>query len=141
VSVHPYLPKSGGQVQSGKVPGLPQHVQQVLDPGKWKTFSLRNGIQLPSESCDLHLEHLNRICKNAISDLGVNKTETAIARVGKTLGTLSPTLEQYDLENRVPDSSGTHRAPKSDKSRDIIIHQLQQSGIFLISRIVHTTCS
>ncbi len=80
--------------------------------------------------CDLHLEHLNRICKDAIQDLGVNKTEAAITRVGKALGTLSPVLDQFDAQNSVQAGAGIHRAPSSERDRDAIIRQLQQSGVF-----------
>ena len=106
----------------------------------WNRFINMHGIRGRNIPCDLHLEHLNRVCKNAISDLGVNKTETAIARVGKALGTLSPALQQYDLENHVRGTCGTHRPPKSDKDRDQIVHQLQESDIFssLQSRAHHT---
>ena len=101
----------------------------------WNRFINMHGIRGRNIPCDLHLEHLNRVCKNAISDLGVNKTETAIARFGKAL---SPALQQYDLENHVRGTCGTHRPPKSDKDRDQIVHQLQESAL---SRVVHTTHS
>ena len=32
---------------------------------------------------DLHQEHLNRVCKDCIQELGSNKTERAITRVEK----------------------------------------------------------
>ena len=85
------------------------------------------------------LEHLNRVCKNAISDLGVNKTEKAIKRVGNVLGTLYQVLQQFDSDNHIRDISGTHRMPTSERDRDRIIHELQQSNIFssIPSRIHH----
>ena len=51
-------------------------------------------------------------------------------RVGKAMGTLSPVLEQFDHVNNVHETRGTHRAPTSEKDRDAIVHQLQQSGVF-----------
>ena len=39
-------------------------------------------------SCDLHMEHLNRACKDAISNLGANTTDTGIESVGKCIGEL-----------------------------------------------------
>ena len=69
---------------------------------------------------DLHMEHLNRICKEAIRGLEVNKTDRAISRVAKSLGTLSPVL----------DTSSIHKAPISDKNRDMIIKELRQLDIF-----------
>ena len=37
---------------------------------------------------DLHMEHLNRVCKDALRGLGANKTPKAIQRVGKCVGVL-----------------------------------------------------
>ena len=34
-------------------------------------------------SADLHLEHLNRVCEEAIQGLGTNKTPTAVSRIGE----------------------------------------------------------
>ena len=66
----------------------------------------------------------NRICKEAIHGLEVNKTDRAISRVAKSFGTLSPVLDQYDLVNNVPDTSSIHKAPISDKDREMIIKEL-----------------
>ena len=79
---------------------------------------------------DLHMEHFNRICKEAIRGLGVNKTDRAISRVAKSLGTLSPVLDQYDLVKNVPDTSSIHKAPISRKDRDMLFKKLIQSDIF-----------
>ena len=42
--------------------------------------------------CDLHLERLNRLLKEAVRGLQVNKTSAAISRVGKSMGTLSDVI-------------------------------------------------
>ena len=44
-------------------------------------------------SCDLHMEHLNWECKTSIAGLGVNVTDYAIQRVGKSLYTSSKILD------------------------------------------------
>ena len=85
------------------------------------------GCNIPG---DLHQEHLNHICKGAIRDLDVNKTDIGIMRVGKAMATLAPVLEQFDHVNNIHDSRGTHCAPTSEEDRDAIVHQLQESGIF-----------
>ena len=46
----------------------------------------------------MHMEHLNKIAKGAISFLGSNKSEKAIARIGQSIGTLSPVLDNLDEE-------------------------------------------
>ena len=67
----------------------------------WSRFINVHGLRGRNIPFDLHLEHLNCMCKYAISNLGVNKTETAIKRVGNALGTLSPVLQQFDLQTIV----------------------------------------
>ena len=42
----------------------------------------RKGKNIP---CDLHIEHLNRECKESLITLGSNLTDNAIQRVGKSL--------------------------------------------------------
>ena len=50
---------------------------------------------------DLHMEHLNRLCKTAVDGLGSNKAENAIMCIGKTIGVLDPLLENFEDENNV----------------------------------------
>ncbi len=75
---------------------------------KWSRFINVHGRPGRNISCDLHMEHLNRIAKTAVDGLGANKTEKAIDRVGKTVGTLTETLDMYDIENHVGEESGAH---------------------------------
>ena len=42
---------------------------------------------------DLHMEHLNRLVKTALKELGANKTEKAIITIGKILGVIGPVIE------------------------------------------------
>ena len=79
---------------------------------------------------DLHQEHFNRVCKECIRGLGPNKTEKAITRVGKALGTLRPLLDNFDSDNNVADTSGAHKKPSSAKDRDLIIQHLEHCKIF-----------
>ena len=46
--------------------------------------------------CDLHMEHINCLCNDAVYGLQANKTASAIVHVGKSLGPLSHLLEQFD---------------------------------------------
>ena len=52
---------------------------------KWCRFINNHGIPGRNISMDLHMEHLNRLCKTAIEGLGANKSQKAIIRVGKQL--------------------------------------------------------
>ena len=63
----------------------------------------RPGKNIP---VDLHLEHLRRECKEAISALGANVTDNSINWVGKCIGRVRSTLQQYDMVNIVKQESG-----------------------------------
>ena len=57
----------------------------------------RPGKNIPA---DLHMEHLNCECKQAISGLGANITDALIQHIGKCIGRLCSTISQYNTVNR-----------------------------------------
>ena len=86
----------------------------------WSRCINTHGLPGHSIPCDLIMEHLNRLCKEAIVGLGANKTEDAIVSVGKAIGTLLPVLEQFDEINFVPNVSGIHcRSPSVKDTRQL----------------------
>ena len=95
----------------------------------WSRFIDVHGLPGRNIPADLHMEHLNRVCKDTIRGLGANQSEKTITRVGKALGTLSPTLDQYDNDNCVPSASAVRSTPNSDRDRDLIMQQLQDSKV------------
>lgn len=67
----------------------PRQVKQVL----WSRFINTHGLPGKNIAADLHMEHLNRLCKEAIKGLGANKTPEAITRIGNAIGPLHSVLE------------------------------------------------
>ena len=57
----------------------PRLAEQLM----WSRFINTHGHAGHNISCDLHIEHMNRVAKTAIEGLGANKSEKAITRVGK----------------------------------------------------------
>ncbi len=104
----------------------PQFAEQL----KWSRFINVHGRPGRNISCDLHMEHLNRIAKTAVDGLGANKTEKAIDRVGKTVGTLTETLEMFDKENHVGEESGAHTNKSSVKDMSKILEELLKMDVF-----------
>ena len=74
-------------------------------------------------SCDLHMEHLNRMCKDAVNHLGANKIPQAIVRVGKALGPLTDLLEQFDRSVGIH-VSGSHTCRSNSKDMHIIVENV-----------------
>lgn len=104
----------------------PRHAQQLI----WSRCVNVHGFTGRNIPADLHMEHLNRLAKEAIRGLGPNKTETAIGRVGQALGTIAPVLDQFDSECGVSDVSGSHTTATTERDVSIIVSQLLQSEVF-----------
>ena len=99
---------------------------------KWSRFINVHGLPAHNISCDLQMEHLNRLAKTAIEGLGANKFETAIMRVGKNIGTVDSAMENFDNEHHVPSISGSHSKKSSEKDLLKIVQLLQAERVMKI---------
>ena len=108
----------------------PQQAKRLL----YSRFVNTRGIQGRNIPADLHNEHLNKACKNAIGGLGSNLSTERIQMVGRSLGTLVPILDSFDIENNVSKSYGHHAPVSSEEDITILVNQLQQSEVFTSSR-------
>ncbi len=88
----------------------------------------RPGKNVPS---DLHMEHINRECKNAIGHLGPNIGDRSVSRVGKSIGELTKVTAQFDEVNKVPAVSEKHskRSAASDLEK-MLKHLHEDSRVF-----------
>ena len=84
---------------------LPPHLAEQV---KWSRFINVHGLPGHNISCDLHMEHLNRVANIVIDGLGANKSQKAIQRIGKAIGTVSVSLQNFDAISNVPAESGAH---------------------------------
>ena len=73
---------------------------------------------------------MNRVCKDSLCELHLNKTGHAIMSVGKCIGTLTKILDQYDNCLGIISTSGYHNAPLSTKDRNLIVEELTMSRVF-----------
>ena len=71
----------------------------------WSRFVNIHGLPGRNIPSDLQMEHLNRVLKEAIKVLGVNKSNASIERVANALGEICPVLDQFDKENKVTECS------------------------------------
>jgi len=94
---------------------------------KWGRFINATGLPGRNIPNDLHMEHLNRSVKTAIKNLGPNKVEPGITKVGKVLRVLVPLLDNFDQENDVSNVSGHHSKPSEDKDIKILLENLSAS--------------
>lgn len=94
----------------------PRQAEQLI----WSRFVNTKGIAGKNIPLDLHLEHLNRVCKTAIGHLGPNKTDDAIVRCGKIIGPMHQLLQNFDDENAVSVESGAHKKTAYTKDLNIV---------------------
>ena len=96
----------------------------------WSRFVNTRGHQGCNIPTDLHLEHLNRICKTAIKGLGANKTEKSIIRIGKALGTIAPVLDNFDHISGVSEVSGQHHVASAEDDLKLLLDVLKNVAPF-----------
>ncbi len=92
---------------------------QLAEQLKWSRFINNHGKCGRNISMDLHMEHLNRLCKTAIEGLGANKSKRAILRIGRTVGMLEALLNNFDNDNDVTNISQAHTARNIKKDLNI----------------------
>lgn len=111
-------------------------LQYLLSPRmaaqlKWNRTVNTHGRPGKNISSDLHMEHLNRECKNAMSSMGANVTDQSIQRVGRALKPLSETMLRFDQELGVPHESDYHTTRSSDIDLDRVLKQIfDESDVF-----------
>lgn len=81
-------------------------------------------------AADLHMEHLNHACKEAISRLGANITDHSVERVGRCLGRLQLILQRYDKDNDIREVSGSHSKRSATVDLNKMLKQLTKSAVF-----------
>ena len=81
---------------------------------------------------DMHMEHLNRIAKGAIGFLGSNKAEKAIMRIGQSIGTLSPVLDNFDEDNHIQGAPSTQKRPTTQKDVEEVVKKLLKTDSLII---------
>lgn len=104
----------------------PRQAHQLL----WSRFVNTKGQPSHNIACDLHMEHLNRSCKDALYGLGANKTPKAITHFGKAIGTMKSIVDNYDETTTVTAPSGQHSVPSFQKDQDMIVQDLPSAKIF-----------
>ena len=96
----------------------PRPSQQLL----WSRFINTHGVRGRNIPCDLFMEHLNRALKSLVA-LGANKTEKAIVRVGKCIGTVIDVLNNFDSDNDVQSDSGWRSPAPSKKDLETVLKE------------------
>ena len=105
---------------------LPERLAEQLICERFVNTQGSPGANIPS---DLHMEHLNRMCKDALSNLGANKTPKAIERVGKALGPLHDFLQHFDKITEVHTGGSSHTTRSESLDLQKIVEELKKNNV------------
>ena len=101
---------------------------------KWSRTVNMHGLPGRNVSCDLHMEHLNRECKNCLSGLSSNIADSSVTRIGKCIGKTEKVLKNFDRSNNVPQESGSHTTKSSKEDMKKLLLQLtEKSKVFIMN--------
>lgn len=92
-----------------KVTSSPNLSHQIM----WNRFVNVKGGLGKNIPCDLYNEHVNKLLKQRIANMGPNLTERALQRAARSVTAFDGISEQFDVQSGVPHRSSAH-STKSD---------------------------
>ena len=114
-------------------------MQHLLSPRQaaelmWSRFVNTQGRQGCNIPCDLHMEHLNRRLKLALSNLGPNVRPAAIVRTAKVVGVMDKVCQLFEVETTRSTSSTSnyHTYPGFAKDYKLVVTTLQDAKVFTL---------
>ena len=91
---------------------------------------------------DLHMEHLNKVCKTAIRHTGANICNDTVRRVGNGIGEMDKVMKNFDYVHQLSSKSGKHSSRSAHTDLQRLLKQLHESRVFhCISGWKHTKFS
>ena len=113
------------QVKAVLSPELAQHIL-------WDRFINTKGGVGRNIPCDLHNEHVNKLLKHVIVNMGSNLTEDALQRAAMSVSMLNAISLQFDRCSGVP--IGTHAHSTKSDVQDVarVASSVLQHKIFIV---------
>ena len=89
------------QVSAYLSPHLAHHIL-------WDRFVNTRGRMGANLPCDLHNEHVNKLIKEILSNMGSNLTEEALQRAARSVTALQTICQSFDTQSGVPIGTSSH---------------------------------
>lgn len=97
----------------------------------WSRFVNTKGKPGCNVACDMHMEHMNRACKDILHHLGANISNQSIVRAGKCIGPITKVTERFDSETNIASTLSSHSAASMQKDLSTIIQELSTNKVFV----------
>ena len=97
---------------------------------KWSRVVNVHGGTGRNMPVDLHNEHLNRVLKDSVGDMGANLSEGAIVQRSKSLKVVMDIVHTFDVNTNLHAVSTDHTVSSSRKDEDVVLAELLKSQVF-----------
>ena len=97
---------------------------------KWSRIVNVHGGTGRNIPVDLHNEHLNRMLKDSVGDMGANLSESAVVQRSKSLKGVMDIIHTFDLNTDIHTLSTDHTASSLNKDEDAVLMELIKSKVF-----------
>ena len=115
----------------------PQLAHEVM----WHRFVNTRGGPGRNIPCDLYNEHVNKLLKEIIMNMGSNLTKEALQRSARSVSTLQAVCLQFDKVSGVPVGTSAHATYSDKKNIEKVIGIVIENNLLSVStmRRAHTT--
>ena len=82
--------------------------------------------------CDLHNEHVNKLFKEVIHNMGANFTEAASTRAARAVTSLALMAEKFDSESGIHPEATAHTTKSNETDVMTVVKVLQQRDVLTV---------
>ena len=100
---------------------------------KWGRFVNTHGGLGRNIPCDLFNEHMNKLFKEIINNMGANMTASAIKRSARSVTTLCHIRDKFDSESNVPVPTSSHSTKSDQEDVDKVVSVLLKNKTLTIT--------
>ena len=108
---------------------LPPDLIHQLTWGRFVNTHGGPGMNIP---CDLHNEHVNKLFKELISNMGANFTEAASTRAARAVTSLAHMAERFDCETGIHAEASAHTTKSDEADVLSVVNVLLQREVLKI---------
>ena len=118
---------------------LPPHLVHQLTWGRFVNTHGGIGRNIP---CDLHNEHINKLFKEVVKNMGSNFSQESSTRVARCITTLGTIAATFDKQSSLPYESSSHTSRSDSDDLKMVVKVVQQCKILeVIKDRCHTNYS
>lgn len=115
------------QVKAVLSPYLSHHIL-------WDRFINTKGGMGRNIPCDLHNEHVNKLLKEVIANMGSNLTEGALRRAAQSVSVIHTICQKFDKISGVPFGTQAHSTKSDEKDVARVASMVLKQNIFTVTK-------